>query len=397
MMRLLPALVLLLAAAPDRLEIEARHGKSFRGTIDGLKVVVLRGTQAERGEAQGVLGAREILQILDAGLLPALQARKPGAWDADFLPAARKFTWPARFQAEIEAMLRGLRKALPDPKDRTLKTLGREIGLDDLKALNALSDILGTGCSSFSAWGRRTPDGETVTARNADYTAFPIAGQTMLVAVDPSEKDLKPTIEIGLFGSVGAGTAMNGDGIFLALHDEKGLPGRATSGWLPRTIALREAIERAGAIEDMAAALRKSATRVGNNVHVSGPRPGVPCVVEWDGGAEGGGVTVRKPEGELLVCTNHYLARAKRDNGESAGRAETLARGADAGKIDFEAARKLLDSVAKNGGSVTHLSVVAWPAARRIAVALSPSNGVSATRGPWRTIEWADLFGAKAR
>ena len=393
-MRLFLAL-LLLAVPQDRLQVEARHGKSFRGTLDGMKVVVLRGTQAERGEAQGVLGAKEIVQILDQALIPALQARKPGAWDADFIPAARAFAWPPRFAAELDAMLGGLRKALPDPKDRTIKALGREIGIDDLKALNALSDIIGTGCSSFSAWGSRTPDGETITARNADYAAFPIAGQTMLVAIDPAEKDLKPTMDVGLFGSVGAGTAMNGEGVFLALHDERGLPGQKTSGWLPRTLALREAIEKARAIDDVAAALRKSPTKVGNNVHVSGPSPGLPCVVEWDGNAEGGGVTVRKPEGELLVCTNHYVARAKRDNGESLGRSATLSRGAENRKIDFEIAKGMLDSVAKNGGSVTHLSVIAWPAARRMAVAISPQNGVSATRGKWRVVAWADLFGVR--
>lgn len=387
--------LLLLAAPQERLQVEARHGKSFRGTLDGMKVVVLRGTQAERGEAQGVLGAKEIVQILDQALIPALQARKPGAWDADFIPAARRFAWPPRFAVELEAMLAGLRKALPDPKDRAIKALGREIGLDDLKALNALSDILGTGCSSFSAWGSRTPDGEVITGRNADYAAFPIAGQTMLVAIDPAEKDLKPTMDVGLFGNLGAGTAMSGEGVFLALHDEKGLPGQKSSGWLPRTLALREAIEKARSIDDVAATLRKSPTKVGNNVHVSGARPGLPVVVEWDGNAEGGGVTVRKPEGDLLVCTNHYVARARRDNGESLGRSATLARGAGNRKVDFEAAKGMLDSVAKNGGTVTHLSVVAWPAARRMAVAISPSNGVSATRGRWRTVEWADLFGVR--
>jgi hypothetical protein len=396
-MRVLLAL-LLLAAAPERLEIEARHGKSFRGKLDGMKVLVLRGTQAERGEAQGVLGAKEIVQILDQALLPMIQARRPGAWDSDFVPAARKFTWPARFQAEIEAMLAGLRKSLPDPKDRTIRTLGREIGIDDLKALNSLSDILGTGCSSFSAWGSRTPDGEVITGRNADYAAFPVAGHMFLLAIDPAENDLQPTLDIGLSGSVGAGTALNGDRAFLALHDEAGLPGKKATGWMPRSIALREAIERArgaSAVEDIAAVLRKSTTKVGNNVHVSGPRPLVPSVVEWDGNAEGSGVTVRKPEGELLTCTNHYVARAKRDAAESQGRAERLARGAEGKKVDFELSKSLLDSVAKNGGTVTHFSVVAWPAARRMAVAVSPQNGVSATRGTWRIVEWADIFGAR--
>jgi hypothetical protein len=165
---------------------------------------------------------------------------------------------------------------------------------------------------------------------------------------------------------------------------------------MPRTIALREAIERARSIDDVATALRKASTKVGNNVHVSGPRPGIPVVIEWDGNAEGSGVTVRKPEGELLVCANHYVARAKREKPESLGRAEILERGAEGKKVDFESAKAMLHSVAKSGGVVTHLSVVTWPAARRMAVAISPENGVSATRGRWRTVEWTDVFGPRS-
>jgi len=63
---LLPILLLLLGAAPAvRVEVRERHGKSYIGTIDGFPLLVLRGTQRERGEAQGRLCASEILSLLD--------------------------------------------------------------------------------------------------------------------------------------------------------------------------------------------------------------------------------------------------------------------------------------------------------------------------------------------
>ena len=385
------ALLVLLALAPaqgERLSITARHGKSWRGTLDGFPVLMLRGDARDRGLAQGALAGREIVAVLDA-IVSTIHRQRPGAWASTFVPATRAFHWPPRFATELQAILEGM-------ADRAVPALGRDAALDDLKALNALSDVLGTGCSSFSAWGRRTADGKTITGRNADYSLFPVLGQVMLIATMPSEKDLFPTLDLGAPGNVGASTALNSDGAFLALHDEAGLPGAKPAAWLPRTIALRQAIEKArgaSAAADVAEALRASPTKVGNNVHVSGAGS-APAVVEWDGHARDSGATLRAGKDDLLVCTNHYLARADRGAvGDSQGRAEALRAEAEKrGRIDFDAAKAMLDRVAKSGGTMTYFSVVAWPSARRYAFALAPAMGTASTKGRWISADWAELF-----
>lgn len=380
------ALVLLLAPLQaERVVVLARHGRSLRGTLDGRPLLVLRGSAAERGEAQAALAGREILRALDA-VASTVQARRPGAWDAAMVPAAQRFAWPARFEAELAAMAARL------PAD-PVPALGRKAGIDDLRVLNALSDLLGTGCSSFSAWGPRTADGQVLTARNADYGYFPTLDLLSLVAVEPAEKDLRPTLDLGMPGSIGAATALNADGAFLALHDEAGLPGASQAGWIPRALALREAIERArgaSAVEDVAAVLRTSPVRVGNNVHVSGPGI-VPAVLEWDGNAKDGGVTVRPGADGLLVCTNHYVARAARGAGDSRNRFDLLRRGAE-GKVGFEAARGLLEKVSRSGGTLTYFSVIAWPGAKRYAFAVAPNLDTAAPKARWTTVEWGEVF-----
>ncbi len=389
-MKLLLALLLLVPPQADRAVVLARHGRSLRGTIDGRPLLVLRGSAAERGEAQAVLAGREILRALEA-VASTLQARRPGAWDAAMLPGARRFAWPPRFEEELAAMAARL------PAD-PVPALGRRAGIDDLRVMNALSDLLGAGCSSFSAWGDRTPDGQVISARNADYAYFPLLDLLSIVAVVPSEKDLLPTLDVGMPGSIGASTALNAEGAWLALHDEAGLPGPSTAAWIPRALALREAIERARgaqAVEDVAAVLRKSPVRVGNNVHVSGPGI-VPAVLEWDGNAKDGGVTVRRGEGTSIVCTNHYVARAAREAGDSRNRYEFLRKGA-AGKVDFEAARRLLEGVSRSGGNLTLFSVISWPAARRYAFAIAPNPGTSAPKARWTTVEWAEIFDLPSR
>lgn len=386
-------LALLLLLLPG-VQVQATHGRSFRGTYDGLPLLVLRGTHAERGRDHGFLCAKEIVGFIDA-FVPVVKSRK-GDWDRDIVGAARRFVWPKRYEEELTAMAAGIREALPDPSSRTIKALGREIGVDDLKVLNCIADLFGMGCSSFSAWGDLTEDGHPITGRNADYTTFPIPMTSCLVALEPSEKELRPTLSVGAMGLVASGTVMNADGVFAALHDEGGLPREKGAAFQPRVLSVQSAVESARpdhAVEDVAASLRRTPVAVGNNIHVSSPLAA--AILEWDGNAKDQGVTVRPPKPEefksAIVCTNHYRARAERNAGcgRYASLSEALRRGR---KIDVATAQQMLDRVAPNGASMTYLAVVAQPKSRRMSVALAAKPGVSATKGRWVTVDWDAVF-----
>jgi hypothetical protein len=377
--------LLVLSLAGGAPEVLARHGKSRRGTIDGRPYLVLRGTHRERGLDHGVLAGKEIVRVLSEGMLPLLGAR----WERDFAGAVGRFVWPERFEEELAGMLEGIRKAVP-AAERRIGPLGREVGLADLKALNALSDLLGTGCSSFAAWGGRTADGKPIVGRNLDYAAFPVGFAQCVVGVEPAEQDLRPTLGLSMFGLLEAGTTLNRDGVFVALHDEAGLPAARTEGWIPRFLALRSAVERAGTPDEVVERLRGSPVRVGNNILAAGATA---LVAEWDGHAKDGGATRRAAAGESIVCTNHYLSRAARGGGESGGRYASLAGaiGEDR-KIGLDEARAMLARVSKSGANVTHLSAIVWPQSRRLAFAFSPGNGRSAAEGRWTELGWDDVF-----
>jgi hypothetical protein len=400
------ALLVLPRDVVSDVQIQSRHGKSLRGTFDGLPLLILRGTAAERGRDHGFLCAREIVQLVDA-MVPVVKGRKSADWDKDIIPLARRFGWPKRFEDEIAAMSEGLREALPDKSARALKNAGREIGPDDLKVMNAIADIFGLGCSSFSAWGPLTEDGQVITGRNGDYATFPIPFTYCLLALQPAEKELKPTLSASYMGLVAAGTVLNSDGVFAAVHDEGGLPRENGKTFMPRILSVQAAVETARpdrAVEDIALALRRSPVAVGNNIHVSAPiladRPeSLPAILEWDGNSKDQGVTVRSPRADefrtALACTNHYRARADRNAGcgRYAKLSEALRRSAAEGrKIDLAAAQQMLDSVAPNGASMTYLSVVVFPKQRRLVVAFAPKPGVSATKGRWVTVDWDAVF-----
>lgn len=391
--------LLALGAAPGAsIEVLARHGRSVRGTIDGVPFLLLRGTAAERGFDHGVLGGRDFLRVLDEALLPLLEFKRPGTWDKSFVGQVGRFSWPPRFQEEMAGFMAGLAKALPKAEDRVLKVLKREVSRGDLQALNALTDIFGAGCSSFAAWGDLSADGRPIAGRNLDYAGFPMSGLLAVIAEEPAEPGLLPTIDFMAPGFLGSGTAMNGEGVFVAMHDEAGLAGATASGWVPRSLALRIAVETARgktAIADLSAALRRLSVKVGNNLLVAGPEA-PPVVLEWDGNPRESGVSVREAvNATSIVCTNHYLKRAERPaTGDSAERHAVLTQGlGKGGKVGLEEAKGLLSSVGRDGpGVVTHLSVVAQPATRRLSFTFSPGTGKSATGGRWVSFGWDELF-----
>jgi hypothetical protein len=385
--------------APES-QVVARHGKSVRATYDGLPALVLKGSQVERGRDHGFLCAREILQFIDA-FVPVVKSRKPGDWDKDIVGAARRFIWPKRFEDELGGMIAGIREALPEAKARTLKSLGREIGVDDLKVMNAVSDMFGMGCSSFSAWGDLTEDGQVITGRNGDYATFPVPFTFCIVAVQPSEKEIQPTLSVGAMGLVASGTTLNSSGVFVALHDEVGLPREKGAAFQPRLVSVQAAVESASsdqAVEDVAQVLRRSRVAVGNNIHVSSSGS-VPAILEWDGNSKDEGVTVRAPRMEefrsAIVCTNHYRARTERNAGcgRYASLSETIRRAAlEKRRIDLRAAQEMMDAVGPNGGAMTYLSVVVFPKKRRMVVALASRPGVSAAKGRWTSVDWDSVF-----
>jgi len=415
----LPAAVLIFSLTCPTVfsvDIVARYGQSVRGEVDGIDFLLLRGTRQEQGEAHGVLVAKDILGLLNNTLIPQVE-KQPGAWDAVIIPMVRRFSFPEQFAVELEGLFRGLQKALPDRDDRKLKALDREIGIEDLQALNCVNDIMSSGraeadaCSSFSVWGSLTADGAILSARNLDYTTFPGEVPFLVIAREPAESGRLATLDLSGPGLLGVSTAMNAEGIVLLQHDEQGLPGEATAGFTPRLLVNRDAIERLRVGQDpveIARLFSNQKTITGTNTHISFPsrkRAGGPeaCVVEWDGNALDSGATIRLPDArvdsEALFCTNHYLRRRRPEGtvGNSQRRMTSLveavrrARSRNA-PMEIEKIKQALHTVAASGESVTYLTAIAFPDQRRIVFATTPGPGVPATQGQWIEVSWEGVF-----
>ena len=180
-------------------------------------------------------------------------------------------------------------------------------------------------------------------------------------------------------GMVGVFTAMNDAGVTVLMHDARGLPNSQSSGFTPRALILRQALEAAGVesyVADVQRVFQQCHVMVGNNIHVSGPQQaGQPsaAVFEYDGNRRDGGVSVRLAEhneagfANALWCTNHMCLRKEPVDSDRferlSRRLSELAR--ERATLDLTAALKLIREVRQR--STLH-SVVFEPARRRMHV-----------------------------
>ncbi|MBU0641096.1 MAG: hypothetical protein KKB50_19730 [Planctomycetes bacterium] len=371
-----------LAAASSFGQSDAPSTVSGRLTRhQGLPVLELWGQPEEAGFAHGYLLAQDILRLVDEYALHESVVASPQVYETMLMPGIRrKFTWPRAAEEELAAVLAGMRARIGAERCRS-ERLGRPLRVDDLMITNALADWHGMLCSTFSAWGALTEDGQTITARNLDFPSTPTMRKEQLVLIYHGGRHRKSWIGVTWPSLIGVYTAMNSDGVSMLMHDAGGLPPTHADGFTPRSLILREALEAAQAetfVADVRRALTGRRVMVGNNIHVSAPvREGRPpaVVFEYDANSREDGVTerfARHNDAALpnaLWCTNHMrLRRAPRECERFARLEAALSAAARAGsRIGPATAQDVIGRVRQD---TTLHTAVFWPARRTMHVSI---------------------------
>jgi len=401
-------------AAGSAVVVLARYGQSVRGTVDGFPLLVLRGTHAQRGEAHGALTAKQIIAVCGSTadfLLKSSYAanRQDNPWEKG-IEAIARFTYPQRFEQELAGMLRGIQTALPDPADRVIPSLGRQITLEDLKLLQTGEVFELMRCSQFSAWGALTDDGQPIVGRNWDYPPLYSMDYACIVAIEPAEPGLSPTFDAMCFGMISSGMAtINRDGVYASANDggisEQGVVIEQPEpvGLLLRTVmetaAPDQVVDRFVEAIDGHVTLGLLFQFVGTDIE-DGPA----AIVEYDPQPDGQGTQVRHVQSRLpyaLLMTNHCVAGDEKGPDESVGRYRTISdainrHGRDRSKIRFDEVRQITNSVAKASAvNTTMYTAVAWPAQRKMMVATAPDLATPATQGRYVMVEWDQIFAAR--
>ncbi len=381
--KVLAVLALGVLAGPALLLAQPGQVSGSLETVNGVRVLKLWGSPEERGYAHGYLVGEDFMAGFGVAGLHERIAGTPQNYEqrvhGEFM---RRLKFSPDYRAELEGMLRGITAAVGMEGIR-LERLGRNLDVRDLMAINSLADWAPFVCSSFSAWGEATEGGEMITARNLDYAPLPaVVDNNLVIAfIDPGSGRV-PWVSVTWPGLIGAYSAMNAEGVTISMHDSTPLRPVSSGACVPRSLALREAIETAHAataVADVKRVLLKSLAMMGNNIHVSSPFAGQKdpaAVFEYDGSLKTDrGVTQRvstaRPTSCWITCTNHYCRRNRPPPpgdhpGDSVNRYRTVSSALKDivkahAKVDLYKAREIINEVATEGGALTLHSVFYFP------------------------------------
>lgn len=362
---------------------------------DGHRVLCLWGTPEQAGYAHGYLLAEDVRQgietIIIAGFFGGLAER----YEQQILPRMKQsMVFSPEYQAELEGMHRGLVDRL-GPQGTHLALVDRALTVEDLMVSNCVADWMPLFCSSFSVWGDRSVDGQTLTARNLDYPMHESAvGGHLIVVYAQTHPDHARWVSLTWPGQIGCYTGMNEFGVTMSIHDVTPLHSPEMKALTPRALVLREALEQARppeVFDTVANVFRRHRVLYGNNVHVSTPlaSENPPATIfEYDGDQENeDGLTCRWPEGDrnYLACTNHYRARRKPLH---CRRYSIIRKGLRQAKrngeaITVESARQILDAASQ---PITLQSVVFLPAKDEMHASFISTEGIASKNPPTRLV-----------
>lgn len=327
---------------------------------EGLRVVHVWGTPAERGFAHGKLLAEDIASVLRAEFEGRF-SRMPGLLQQARAAVGRVVTYPDDVRAEIEAVFAGVVAA---GVSREMPELEREFDLEDLLVANAL-DVFGLmGCSGFTVWGPQVVGGGVLTGRNFDW---PLTGDHLLDATIVLVQHLpegRAVASVSWPGYVGSVTGVGSEGVAAFLHVGTGKITRTPEpeSWptaVAAQLALRQFVAKepdAGLtkVQDLLGYTSPPIGYLTRIVLPAAPANGSPAVLfETDAKKC---VRAELPPGACVV-TNHFLSR---DDGRGASK-DSLDRqkairagvegclGADDKQVSIEEGWQMLRSVQRGG------------------------------------------------
>jgi hypothetical protein len=208
--------------------------------VEGQRVVLLRGTPEEIGQAHGELLKTEAQRCMDSVLYTfgTVQMVQTGRW----------------FQGDLAAAYERLAPHIPDNHVREMHALAKALGHDEklVETVNVFPELF--HCSGFAVFGKATKDGKLYHGRVLDYMTMiglQDAATTFIVAVDGKI----PFANIGYAGFTGSVSGMNAQAISLG---EMG--GRGEGKWdgAPMATLMRRALEECSTLDDVTSLWKNS-------------------------------------------------------------------------------------------------------------------------------------------
>jgi len=228
-----------LGPATGEHHVIAREGAGRLESVDGTRVLVLKGTPEEMGLQHGRLMKKEIHGLVDRILfgVGVGSSFEKGTWVLGEIESAQKRLAPfvdARYFREMDA----LADAAAVPRQ-------------EARLANLFPEMF--HCSGFALFGKATTGGRLYHGRILDYLRGMGLEQNAVVMVFQPDQG-NAWVNVGYAGFIGSVTAMNSKHIAMG---EMGGKGQGNWDGKPMAELVREVMEKAGTLDEAVEIMRK--------------------------------------------------------------------------------------------------------------------------------------------
>ena len=278
------------------------YGKNWakRNKYD-LWEVFLTGSSFERGVAYGNL-IKEPIQYQEEVFINSINKVVPSdfyQWFLKNLIYLFHADMNNYVSEELKNEILGVSLSFSDEYDyigkKYIRILAYHAAHDLGHALNNYSLV---GCTSFSAWGNNTKDGNIIHARNFDfYFGDDFAKEKVLLMVQPDSG--YAFISYSWPGMMGVVSGMNEEGLAITINASMSSP--PTSAKLPISILVREALQFSKNLEEAKNYINSKKVFVSESIMISSANDNKTIIIEK---------TPKKTDvfedNELIICSNHF-------------------------------------------------------------------------------------------
>ena len=195
---------------------ESGSGKMFNTGDDVIQVLQLQGSWREMGQQYGAFAKDGMQQVWDATVQAYLDKGWTTLAEAEELFGRRSFDTSSLRMKEI---CRGIADAVGWSTDK-VALLNQAVMMSIYQAkLHSFA-----GCSSVLAWGKATPHGGMVTARNLDWGDSFLPFPLYLTVWNPIDGS-NALANLNWPGMLFAASAVNNKGVYADLHDGTSMGG----------------------------------------------------------------------------------------------------------------------------------------------------------------------------
>lgn len=351
----------------------ARCGKGFLETIDGYRVLHLKGTPYEMGYQQGKLlktEIRELVRFLLDEKGKEMQVKVGGLTFGPkpiigLIAARERIHVPGRFFEEMRGVAEGA--GLP---------------VRDIVTANFIPEMF--HCSGFAISGRATKDGTLYHGRVLDYGIdWRLQEFAVLVAAEPD--GLRPFVNVTYAGFIGSVSGMNAEHISIG---EMGGEGAGHYGGVPMSFLVRKALEEADSLDRAIAIFRDNPRTCEYYYVIADGETGraVGMEASWNRFYT---VAMGESHPRLPEAIEDAVALSSGDRYKELTRRIRSGYGA----FDAESARRLMDRPVAMKSNLHN--VLFEPAGTRLWVANASKTGAPAAEQPYRAFRLSDLLQTK--